>query len=148
MQEIRLFAKLRVRLAYENHAHWAYSVRQEDASYWLQRFHAPYCQKTGMDIFPGSLNLELEASFDWYAKRYQSHIEWFGRDEYGGRARHLCCCPASCQSSRHEPAFLWTTTTAAHDRPNKNLIEVITDVPLRASYGLVDGEGSMCELNL
>jgi CTP-dependent riboflavin kinase len=57
---------------------------KNDASYWLQRFHAPYRRKTGMSIFPGSLNLELEGSFDWYAKQYQPHIVWFGREEYGG----------------------------------------------------------------
>jgi hypothetical protein len=57
---------------------------KNDACYWLQRFHAPYRRKTGMSIFPGSLNLELEGSFDWYAKQYQPHIVWFGREEYGG----------------------------------------------------------------
>jgi hypothetical protein len=75
------------------------------ASYWLQRFHAPYCQKTGITLFPGSLNLELDCSFDWYAKQYQPHLVWFGREEYGGerdilllpcilptldRRRHFC----------------------------------------------------------
>jgi CTP-dependent riboflavin kinase len=120
---------------------------KNDASYWLQRFHAPYCQKTGMDIFPGSLNLELEASFDWYAKRYRPHIVWFGRDEYGGE-RDILLLPCILSKLDRKQAFLWTTTTAAHDRPNKNLIEVITDVPLRASYGLVDGDRVDVELSL
>ena len=90
---------------------------RNDASYWLQRFHAPYCQKTGMNIFPGSLNLELESSFDWYAKQYQSHIEWFGREEYGGE-RDILLLPCTLPKLEARPAFLWTTTTAAQDRPN------------------------------
>lgn len=120
---------------------------KNDASYWLQRFHAPYCQKTGMDLFPGSLNLELDCSFDWYAKQYQPHLVWFGREEYGGE-RDILLLPCILPKLDRRPAFLWTTTTAAQDRPNKNLIEVITDVPLRASYGLVDGDVVDVELNL
>ena len=100
-----------------------------------------------MDLFPGSLNLELERSFDWYAKQYQPHIVWFGREEYGGE-RDILLLPCILPKLDARPAFLWTTTTAAQDRPNKNLIEVITDVPLRASYGLVDGDGVDVELTL
>lgn len=120
---------------------------KKDASYWLQRFHAPYYRKTGINIFPGSLNLELECGFDWYAKQYQPYIVWFGREEYGGE-RDILLLPCILPKLDAKQAFLWSTTTAAHDRPNKNLIEVITDVPLRASYGLVDGDAVVVELNL
>ena len=120
---------------------------KKDASYWLQRFHAPYCQKTGMLIFPGSLNLELERNFDWYAKQYQSHIEWFGREEYGGE-RDILLLPCTLPKLEARSAFLWTTTTAAQDRPNMKLIEIITDIPLRVSYGLMDGDAVDVELNL
>jgi CTP-dependent riboflavin kinase len=100
-----------------------------------------------MNLFPGSLNLELECSFDWYAKQYQPRIVWFGREEYGGE-RDILLLPCILPKLDATPAFLWTTTTAAQDRPNKNLIEVITDVPLRASYGLVDGDWVDVELTL
>jgi CTP-dependent riboflavin kinase len=100
-----------------------------------------------MDIFPGSLNLEMEDSFDWYAKQYQPHIVRFGRDEYGGE-RDILLLPCILPKFDLKPAFLWTTTTAAQDRPNKKLIEVITDVSLRASYGLVDGDAVEVELYL
>jgi hypothetical protein len=69
-----------------------------DASCWLQRFHAPYCRKTGMNLFPGSLNLQLECGFDWYAKQYQPRILWFGREEYGG-GRDVLLLPAFCRNS-------------------------------------------------
>lgn len=120
---------------------------KNDASYWLQRFHDPYCRKTGMNLFPGSLNLELDSGFDWYASQYQPSIVWFEREEYGGE-RDILLLPCILPDLDARPAFLWTTTTAAQDRPNKNLIEVITDVPLRASYGLMDGDAVDLELNL
>ena len=92
-----------------------------------------------MNLFPGSLNLELEHTFDWYANEYQPHIVRFGREDCGGE-RDILLLPCILPKLDVRPAFLWTTTTAAQDRPNKNLIEVITDVPLRASYGLADGD--------
>lgn len=100
-----------------------------------------------MLIFPGSLNLELERNFDWYAKQYQSHIEWFGREEYGGE-RDILLLPCTLPKLEARSAFLWTTTTAAQDRPNMKLIEIITDIPLRVSYGLMDGDAVDVELNL
>jgi CTP-dependent riboflavin kinase len=55
-----------------------------DASHWLQLFNAAYSRKLQMPVYPGSLNLALEHTFDRFAVRYQAHIIWFGREEYGG----------------------------------------------------------------
>jgi len=33
----------------------------------LTLFNAAYCRKAGMRVFPGSLNVALDAPFDWFA---------------------------------------------------------------------------------
>jgi CTP-dependent riboflavin kinase len=38
-----------------------------DAARWLTLFNAAYCRKAGMRVFPGSLNVALDAPFDWFA---------------------------------------------------------------------------------
>ncbi len=100
-----------------------------------------------MDIFPGSLNVELESPFDWYAEPYQSSTVWFGQEEYGGE-RDILLLPCILAKLEARPAFLWSTTTAAQDRPDKNVIEIITDVSLRKAYGLADGDLIQVELTL
>ena len=58
-----------------------------------------------MPIFPGSLNLALDQAFDWFAPRYQPHIVWFGRDEYGGE-RDVLLLPCVLASLGRRRAFL------------------------------------------
>ena len=118
---------------------------KHDASHWLEKFNGAYSAKTGMAIFPGSLNLALDHTFDWFRPDYQAKIIWFGRAEYGGE-RDILLLP--CQLVRPGPrrAFLWTPTTAARDRPDPWVVELITDVKLRDVYGL--GDGSLVEFEL
>jgi CTP-dependent riboflavin kinase len=112
---------------------------KNDASHWLSKFNEAYSRKAGMSIFPGSLNLALDHPFDWFAPRYQERILWFGRDEYGGE-RDILLLPCELVSLDARAAFLWTPTTAARNRPDPCVIEIITDVGLRRTYGLTDGD--------
>ncbi len=120
---------------------------KNDASHWLAKFHGPYCRKTGMELFPGSLNVRLDRKFDWYADGYQPSILQFGREEYGGE-RDILLLPCALPELGNRRGFLWSTTTAARDRPDEAVIEVITDVHLRKAYGLVDGDLIYVELIL
>jgi hypothetical protein len=43
-----------------------------DASHRLQLFNAAYSRKLQMPVYPGSLNLAPEHTFDWFAVRYQA----------------------------------------------------------------------------
>jgi len=112
---------------------------QNNASHWLGLFNAAYSRKLGMPVFPGSLNLALDQAFDWFAPRYQPHIVWFGRGEYGGE-RDILLLPCVLTSLGDRKAFLWTPTTAARDRPDPWVVEVVCDVKLRETYGLADGD--------
>ena len=120
-----------------------------DASRWLARFNAAYARKVGTPVYPGSLNLALPEAFDWFAPAVARRTVWCGREEYGGeRDVLLVPCRLVRLGAREasEPAWLWTTTTAARARPDPWVVEVIAAVPLRRTYGLADG--AVVELEL
>ena len=112
---------------------------QENASHWLRLFNAAYSRKLQMPVYPGSLNLALDQIFDWFATRYQSHIIWFGREEYGGE-RDILMLPCELLNCGRRKAFLWTPTTAARNRPDPWVVEIVSEVMLRDTYGLNDGD--------
>ena len=109
-----------------------------DASRWLKFFNAAYSEKLGMPVFPGSLNIALDHVFDWLDARYKAHTIWFGREEYGGE-RDILLLPCELVSLDHRRAFLWTPTTAARDRRDFWVVEIVADVNLRNHFGLQDG---------
>ena len=107
-----------------------------------------------MPVFPGSLNLALPQAFDWSTPAIRRRTVWFDRTEYGGErdilltpCRLVNLRPAAGSASTEEPAWLWSTTTAARDRPDPWVVEVIAAVPLRATYGLADGARVEVELH-
>ena len=110
-----------------------------DASRWLKLFNAPYSEKLGMLVFPGSLNIALDHAFDWFAARYKPHMIWFGREEYGGE-RDILLLPCELVSLDHRKAFLWTPTTATRDRQDPWVVEIVADINLRNHFGLQDGD--------
>ena len=120
---------------------------ENDASRWLDKFNEPYSKKTGMAIFPGSLNLALDKNFDWFKPACQAKVIWFGKEEYGGE-RDIFLLPCKLINLGNKNAFLWTPTTAAKDRPDPWVVEVITDVKLRDAFSLRDGSIVQIELDL
>ena len=116
-----------------------------DASRWLSRFNAAYSRKLGMPVFPGSLNVALPHAFDWHAPQLQADTVWFGREEYAGE-RDILLLPCRLRNLGDLPAFLWTPTTAARDRPDPWVIEIVAPVGLRTTFGLRDGDAVVVEL--
>jgi CTP-dependent riboflavin kinase len=110
-----------------------------EASRWLKLFNAAYCEKLGMPVFPGSLNIALDHVFDWFDARYEAHRIWVGREEYGGE-RDILLLPCELVSLDRRTAFLWTPTTAARDRRDPWVVEIVADVNLRDHFGLQDGD--------
>ena len=109
-----------------------------DASVWLRRFNAAYARKLVMPIFPGSLNLRVPRPFDWSHARYAEYLMRFDRAEYGGE-RDILLLPCRLASLNGHAAWLWTTTTP-REGDARCVVEIITDVSLRATYGLEDGD--------
>jgi CTP-dependent riboflavin kinase len=110
-----------------------------DASRWLKLFNAAYSDKLGMPVFPGSLNIALDHVFNWFDVRYEAQRIWFGREEYGGE-RDILLLPCELINLDHRKAFLWTPTTAARDRRDPWVVEIVADINLRDHFGLQDGD--------
>jgi CTP-dependent riboflavin kinase len=110
-----------------------------DASRWLNCFNFACSEKLEMPVFPGSLNIVLDHVFNWFDARYEPHRNWFGREEYGGE-RDILMLPCELVSLDHRRAFLWTPTTAARDRRDPWVAEIVADVNLRDHFGLQDGD--------
>jgi len=109
-----------------------------DASRWLSRFNAQYSRKLGVPVFPGSLNLALSHHFDWSDAQIRRRSIWFDRSEYGGE-RDILLVPCRLANLNSEPAWLWTPTTAAQDRPDPWVVEVIATRGLRDTFHLTNG---------
>ena len=116
-----------------------------NAAHWLGLFNAAYSRKLQMPVYPGSLNLALDHDFDWFAARYKASTIWFGRDEYGGE-RDILLLPCALTELGRRKAFLWTPTTAARNRPDPWVVELVCDVGLRETYNLADGDVVVLEL--
>jgi hypothetical protein len=101
-----------------------------DASRWLKLFNAAYSEKLG---------IALDHAFDWFDARYKAHTIWFGREEYGGE-RDILLLPCELVSLDDRRAFLWTPTTAARDRRDPWVVEIVADVNLRHHFGLQDDD--------
>jgi CTP-dependent riboflavin kinase len=112
---------------------------KNDASHWLSLFNEAYSHKLGSVIYPGSLNLVLDESFEWSAPRLKPHTIHFLQEEYGGE-RDILLLPCILASLGRRTAWLWSTTTAAESRPDPRVVEVIYSVKLRDMCGLCDGD--------
>ena len=96
-------------------------------------FNDAYARKTGMPVFPGSLNVALEVPFEWFAPTLQHTIIRFPKEEYGGE-RDILLLPCSLRSLRSQKAFLWTATTAASGPGQRGLVEIIASESLRDAW--------------
>jgi CTP-dependent riboflavin kinase len=102
-------------------------------------FAESYERKTGAVVFPGSLNLDVGANFDWHDPYLVERHIWFGRIEMGGE-RDVLLVPCILTNLGEHPAFLWSTTNAATDRVDPWVVEIICEVGLRTTFGLKDGD--------
>jgi len=102
-------------------------------SYWMEKLHDLYAAKTGMSLYPGSLNIELEDPFVLTDKTIRLE-----KEEYGGTVS-LSMFP--CKIFGRKAFILRTDKNAAGSGHHPlNIIEVISDVKLRDVYGLSDGD--------
>lgn len=100
-------------------------------SYWIEKLKDHYTRKTGMELFPGTLNLQLETEF----KRPEQFLR-LEKEEYGGE---VSVTIVPCQIFRRQ-AYILRTDKAEADAHERCVIEVATDVKLRESYGIKDGD--------
>ena len=109
-----------------------------DASKWLTIFAEVYADWLGEPVFPGSLNIETGARFDWHAEDLLPYRRRFSLLPHGGE-RDLFMIPARIIRPDLQHCWLWTTTTAADNRHDPSVVELVAPVKLRETLGLDDG---------
>lgn len=102
-------------------------------AYWIGQLQDHYQRKTGMLLYPGTLNLRLDSEYSLPAR-----VIRLEGAEYGGRAS-VSIVPCSIQGRR---AFLLRTDANenGHGDHPKTIIEIASDVRLRDLYHLQDGD--------
>ena len=101
--------------------------------YWIGVLRDHFKQKTGMMLYPGTLNLRLDEEYSLPAD-----VIRLEGSEYGGEVS-VSLVPCAVQGRR---AFLLRTDANEHgwgDHP-KTIVEIATDVRLRDVLQLKDGD--------
>jgi CTP-dependent riboflavin kinase len=104
-----------------------------DFGFWIERLNEFYAKKTGMRLYPGTLNIELPDPYSLPA-----NVIRLEANEYGGR---VSVNMVPCQIFNRK-AFLLRTdqNEAGTGHHPRNIIEIATDVGLRDLYQLWDGD--------
>lgn len=102
-------------------------------SIWIEKLRDHYLRKTGMLLFPGTLNLQLEEP--WFVPLGCLRLEGA---EYGGTVS-VNIVPCSILG---RPAFILRTTANEEGRGHhpRTVVEIATDINLRDEYKLKDGD--------
>jgi len=112
---------------------------RSDFGLWIERLSSFYEQKTGMRLYPGTLNVELPSPYS-----LPPDVIRLEAQEYGGSVS-VSIVPCRIFDRR---AFLLRTDAnergTGHHPPN--IIEIATDLRLRDAYQLEDGDWVEVEL--
>ena len=106
---------------------------------WIDRLSDHYERKTGMKLFPGTLNVLLEAPWS-----LPSRVIRLEAAEYGGAVSvNLLPC-----AFRGRKAFLLRTDAneSGEGHHPKTIVQIATDVKLRDHFHLSDGDYVEIEL--
>lgn len=106
---------------------------QGNFSYWIEKLSPYYELKTGMILFPGTLNIQLEEPYD-----LPTDVIRLEKEEYGGTVS-VSIQPCTIFGRK---AFILRTDGNASDTGEhpRTIIEIATDVKLREIYRLNDGD--------
>lgn len=110
-----------------------------DFAQWIEMLADHYEQKTGLRLFPGTLNLELDAPYALPPDcvRLEAH-------EYGGRVSvNIVPCAVF---GRRAVILRTDKNESGTGRHPKTILEIATDVKLRDAYGLRDGDTVTVEI--
>lgn len=102
-------------------------------SVWIEKLRDHYLRKTGMLFYPGTLNLQLEKPW-----RVPPGSLRLNAEEYGGTVT-VYIVPCSIFG---RPAFILRTEANEEGRGHhpQTIIEIATEVKLRDTYQLQDGD--------
>lgn len=96
-----------------------------NANFWIKKVEEIFYTKTGMKLFYGTLNIELE-------KPYELENYWIiGEEEYGGTQKvYVQECKILGQK-----AYIVRSEKTAH---KSNILEIVSDIKFREVFDLKD----------
>lgn len=98
-----------------------------NASFWVEKIKDVFYKKTGMKLFYGTLNIELE-------KPYELENYWIiDRQEYGGTQNVFV---QKCEIEGNQ-AYIVRSEKTAH---KSNIIEIVSDIKFREKFNLRDND--------
>ncbi|MBV9925301.1 MAG: DUF120 domain-containing protein [Acidobacteria bacterium] len=108
-------------------------------AYWIEKLGEHYRRKTGLRLFPGTLNVELEEEY-----RIPPGALRLEGVEYGGDVTiHI----VPCRVFEERAVILRTDSNERGEGAHpKTVVEVACEVKLREKYGLRDGDLVQIEL--
>ena len=104
-----------------------------NASFWVKKIEDIFYKKTGMKLFYGTLNIELEEPYElenyWIIKK----------EEYGGTQDVYV---QECKILDKQ-AYIVRSEKTAH---TSNVIEIVSDIKLRENFSLNDNDNINVEI--
>ena len=114
---------------------------KNDFSFWMEKLSSYYTQKTGINFFPGTLNVHL-LNHKYYFPEDCIRLE---KEEYGGI---VSVSMIECQILGKDAYILRTDSdTGKHGHSPEQILEIATDTKLRDEFSLKDGEIVEVEVN-
>ena len=105
-----------------------------DFSFWIEKLEPYYTRKTGLKLFPGTLNVHLMNRI----YKLPPNCLRLEKDEYGGE---VSVSMAPCKIFGRKAFILRTDTDDGKlGDPPEAILEIATDIKLRDAYGLKDGD--------
>jgi riboflavin kinase len=111
-----------------------------DCARWIEQLGEHYFGKTGMVLYPGTLNVRLDRPF-----QMPGSVARLEAAEYGGTVS-VSILPCTCRGRK---AFILRTDANDRGRGDHPLtvVEIATDVRLRDHFGLKDGDAVTIEVS-
>ena len=100
-------------------------------AFWIEKLQEHYREKTGMRLFPGTLNIQLEEPFELPGGRARLEA-----GEYGGTVS-VSIVPCKVLG---RAAVILRTDKADGEAESRKIIEVACEVKLRERHQLRDGD--------
>jgi CTP-dependent riboflavin kinase len=103
---------------------------QADLAHWMRLHALKYSAATGLHLFPGSLNVRLDAPYELPEERIR-----LSADEVGVAVNLVAALAFG------RPIFIFRTDADDAKGPEqRRLIELLSDLRLREVYDLADGD--------
>jgi len=104
-----------------------------EASFWIKKAEDTLEKKTGLKLYHGTLNVELDSEYIM-----DKNLKVLNKEEYGGMQDVYM---KECKLFGHKSYILRTEKNMSDLRDHPlNILEIVSDVCFREKYNLKDGD--------